>query len=320
MGLAGRLRPARQFFYFQYEATSAMVRREQFVNNAQTALDGGINASVTTITVTDGTVFPSDGDFRARIAESEVVLVTGRSGNDLTVVRGQDGTTAASHSTGASVDVPITANALKTYIDDAAGGVTGRQPSRLLDVSGNVVNAASFTGVNMGTASVADDSSGGITMTDPQTTGGNRLQVKTAPSTPYKITAKFVAGIGVRWGTAGTIFGLLFRESSTQEFMLNYYEPNDMTHVGQYDNATTFNSFLVGELNTDGDSTWIWQQIEDDGTDLFFRISHDGINFLEVGSPSRTAFMATGPDQVGWSLNSRGEANKLLHLKSWIEE
>ena len=66
-------------------------RREEFVNNAQTTLNGAISDSDTSIVVTDGSVFPTHGDFRLLI-ESELVLCTARSTNTLTVVRAQEGT------------------------------------------------------------------------------------------------------------------------------------------------------------------------------------------------------------------------------------
>ena len=83
-----------------------MPRYERFVNNSQTTLDGAINASVTTVTVADanGSGYPLVGDFRI-LVDSEAMHVTARSGNDLTVVRGVDGTTAASHSDEAPVNV-----------------------------------------------------------------------------------------------------------------------------------------------------------------------------------------------------------------------
>ena len=62
-----------------------------------TTLDGSINASVTTITVTSSADFPLEGEFRIQI-ESEILLVTAGWGTtSWTVTRGLDGTTGASH-------------------------------------------------------------------------------------------------------------------------------------------------------------------------------------------------------------------------------
>ena len=62
-----------------------------------TTLDGLINSSVTTITVTSSADFPLEGEFRI-LVESEIMLVTAGWGTtSWTVTRALDGTTAASH-------------------------------------------------------------------------------------------------------------------------------------------------------------------------------------------------------------------------------
>ncbi len=76
-----------------------------FADNADTTLASGINSSVTSITLTDAGDFPSPISpdyFIATITQAgatetswEKVKVTARSGNVLTVVRGQEGSTAA---------------------------------------------------------------------------------------------------------------------------------------------------------------------------------------------------------------------------------
>jgi hypothetical protein len=64
-------------------------------------LNGGINDSVNTITVTDGSVYPSAGTIQIG---NELIDYTGKSSNDLTgCTRGQHSTSAASHLTGVNV-------------------------------------------------------------------------------------------------------------------------------------------------------------------------------------------------------------------------
>jgi len=68
-----------------------------------TTLDGAINSSVTTLTLTDASLFPSSGT-NFIIIDSEEISYTGVSGNTLTgLTRGVAGTTAASHSDNATV-------------------------------------------------------------------------------------------------------------------------------------------------------------------------------------------------------------------------
>ena len=65
------------------------------VPGAATTLNGGINDSVTTITLTSASSFSSSGSVRI---EDEIITYTGKSSNDLTgCTRGANGTTATSH-------------------------------------------------------------------------------------------------------------------------------------------------------------------------------------------------------------------------------
>jgi len=90
-----------------------------FKNNAETTLSGGINDSVTTISVASAAVFPTpdaNNVFFATIDDGtnvETVKVTGISSNDLTVVREQDNTSAAAFSTGAKVELRLNAKVLE---------------------------------------------------------------------------------------------------------------------------------------------------------------------------------------------------------------
>lgn len=88
--------------------------REQFINNFATTLDGGINNSVTTLDLTSVTGLPSGGGYRLIIG-TEIMYVVSRSSFTLTVVRGQEGTTAASHSDLDPATVILTAGALANF-------------------------------------------------------------------------------------------------------------------------------------------------------------------------------------------------------------
>ena len=101
-----------------------------FSNNAATTLASGINSSITSITAADGSVFPTlaGGNYFYVTFENiantarEVVKVTARSGNTLTVVRGQDGSSGQAFSTGDRVELRLNAAALN---DATFSGVYG---------------------------------------------------------------------------------------------------------------------------------------------------------------------------------------------------
>lgn len=93
----------------------------KFANNVSTTLSAAINATQTTISVADASGLPtlSSGDYVYLTLDTdtnsptiEVVKVTAISSNDLTVVRGQDGTTASSFSNGTKIELRVTAAAL----------------------------------------------------------------------------------------------------------------------------------------------------------------------------------------------------------------
>lgn len=89
---------------------------ELFTNAAETTLNGAINNSVTSVVVTDGSTFPA-GNFRV-LVDTEFMRCTSRSGNTLTVVRGTEGSTAASHLDLAAVNSILTAGSIAALKSD----------------------------------------------------------------------------------------------------------------------------------------------------------------------------------------------------------
>jgi hypothetical protein len=96
---------------------------EQIANFGSTTLAEDLDASETTVTVTSGAVFPSSGDFRVN-CEDELMLVTARSTNDLTVTRGAEGTTATTHSNGAAIKSVLTAASLQAIVRELDVGTS----------------------------------------------------------------------------------------------------------------------------------------------------------------------------------------------------
>jgi hypothetical protein len=99
----------------------------KLANNASGTLATAISASDTGIVLTsgNGALFPSlaAGEyFYATLASSggtlEIVKVTARSGDSLTVVRAQEGTSAAGFAAGARFELRVTAQSVRDAIDD----------------------------------------------------------------------------------------------------------------------------------------------------------------------------------------------------------
>jgi len=96
-----------------------------FKNNARTALASGITDVATTATVVNGSVFPSPtgGDYFYATFETdafvrEIVKVTARSTNALTIVRAQEGTTASAFSANDACDLRVTAGVLTDALNE----------------------------------------------------------------------------------------------------------------------------------------------------------------------------------------------------------
>lgn len=134
----------------------------QFSNNASSTLAVAITTTTTSLTLAAGTgaKFPalSGGNWFmltlyavTGVAESlwEIVKCTARSGDVLTVVRAQEGTTARSWSIGTPVELRLTASVASDLVTEVYTGIPG-----YLDTKAPLANAALTTpGISGGTLS-----------------------------------------------------------------------------------------------------------------------------------------------------------------------
>lgn len=274
---------------------------EKFVNDVITNLNGAINSSTTSVAVANGSGFPSTGNFRILI-DKELMLVTARSTNTLTVVRGVEGTTAVAHDNGSRVMFILTPASMERLLRDhvpLAGNSSVLVPQNLLlDGSGNLLTASDFTWTNQGSSTATDLSNGNIKIKIPTGTGPNvRIFTRSAPTPPYVITMSLALQLN---NDGASHMGPIFRESSSGEVytFATFGDPSAI-RILKYNNATSFNSDLFGYQNWFVGKRFSWFRLEDDNTDLKFWISTNGIQWIEVASEGRTAFMAGGPDEVG---------------------
>jgi hypothetical protein len=120
------------------------VRREQFENLSASQLASAALATATTITVTDGSQFPTGGDFRL-LVDQEIMLCVAVASNVLTVLRGQENTVAAAHVSGAVVAHILTQGSLQTLLQDNVPYTsTLQRPFRLVDALGNPLGLSDF--------------------------------------------------------------------------------------------------------------------------------------------------------------------------------
>ena len=144
----------------------------KFGNNAATLLASNASSSTTALTVVDGSVFPtlSGSDYTYITLEDvdanrEIVKLTARSGNTLTVVRAQDGSSARAFSAADKCELRITAallNDLNTDADTESVSISGDTMTGALlgttaSFSGSVTAASVVVSGNVDGRDVATD-------------------------------------------------------------------------------------------------------------------------------------------------------------------
>ena len=121
---------------------------EIFTNNGTSTLNGTITSGATTLVVTSASTFPASGTFSC-ICESELMTVTGVSGTTFTVTRGEGGTSAAGHASGAVITHILTARVLGFFAQ-----LTAATTGNLTITDGKTAafnNTLTFTGTDAST-------------------------------------------------------------------------------------------------------------------------------------------------------------------------
>lgn len=181
---------------------------------AATTLSGSINSGDSSINVTDGSSYPpGTTNFYIVIdrgeATEEVIEISGRSGNVLTAAtRGADGTSAASHDAGATVEHCVPALALQeanTHANQTSGTPHG---SAYLTPSGNAATASALqTARTIGGVSFDGSASidlPGVNTAGNQDTSGNAATATTATTaaTATSATTATTAGdLSTTWSS-----------------------------------------------------------------------------------------------------------------------
>jgi len=297
-----------------------MVRKSRHSNDVTMTLNGTINAAVTSLNVSDGTDLPSTGDFRISI-ESEIMNVTERSANTLTVERGADGTTPASHATSSPVITIATKASFDDLIRDAFGpnpvwwGTSGEPgPKRMTQ------NVSDFTWVNQGTSSAVDNSSGSITIkAEASAPHSLRCLTQNCPAGDFDYFCHVRPSFITEQSLSGCHWGIFLRENSTGRLLsVTLRHPVD---IGWYKwwSATSFSASYDSfsfKWNPDG----MWLYFTRVGTNLWCGVSADGKNYKTLGTAqAQNDFFTTAPDELGiYYANHDGSDDHMCHFRSWL--
>lgn len=302
------------------------MRQERHVNNAQTTLQGTIGSGDTSIVVADGSVFPSEGDFRI-VIDFELMLVTARSGNTLTVVREIESTVAASHNDAVDVKAVVTEGALEKFWEDHKGTyiASSSLPNRLFTTTGTPATEASFTWFNQGTATADDLDDGSILLTTPAGSGNNwRGKYVTPPSTPWTVTAAFT-GLWLQNGSTYPQFGIAIENSNDGKLVCFSKHHRGGQSPGlqlvKMNSYTSYNSSYIDLRSMHALTDLFWMRVENDGVNHKFSISIDGVEWLLIHTVAYDDYLTNGGDRVGWGHDISGNnvysTDHLTYVKHW---
>ena len=289
-------------------------RRELFKNDSQSTLNGVVLSGDSTITVVDGTQFPSVGFFRV-LVDSELMLCTSISSNTLTVVRAQEGTTAAGHLSGANVYQVLTQGGLQRYLRDNDPLFESTRPAfRIIDASENRLGVSDFTmhdygngasAVLHGKSIILSPGNSTVFMTRPVPGGATWTLTAAVRSVTTTNTAY--------WG--GACIGVMDTGNKTVSF--RWLANRKMLHVCKNDGGSGYvPPDIISQIPAAG-TEWMWLRLTDpnDGN-WHFQFSDDGKRFLELGTYGKTAYLGT-VDRIFFGMIDAGGSGCWATLAAW---
>jgi len=299
-----------------------MTRRLQHVNDASTTLNGAITLGATSITVTDGSVFPAAGDYTISIND-EIILVTGRATHVLTVERGYDSTTAAAHDDLDAVDAIVTEDSMSTWSEQSLKTkvIDGVIPERLQLSDGTILTSSDFSQDNWGTSSVVDNTWGGLAVFPQAVASWDFRNLYRTPTAPYTVTAHVQLGAGTATGTTTSVAlcGIGWRESSGTKISGGFIRGNNTCSWYNFSSPT---AFFSGEGSVPFYyRSHAWLRLTNNSTTLKVECSFDGINFYTINERTIGAGAYVSPDKIGFmTTNGVTTGNRCHQLLAWYEE
>jgi hypothetical protein len=134
--------------------------------------------------------------------------------------------------------------------------------------------------------------------------------LKAAPATPYTVVIGFVT---LAYCGAFPSFAIALEESSTGKYVFWEFRSGNGAYplqldVGHWTNSTTFSADTYGKPVM-AVMPAVWLSVKDDGTNLTFYLLLDGQNPIQMFQESRTAFLAGGPNKIGWGIENGTASN-----------
>ncbi len=286
---------------------------EKFANLAETTLGADYTSGGSSITVASASGFPTTGVFRVRLGNASKTIYRVDSVSGTTFTGGAEANDGNA-TTGDTVVQVGTRGAMERFLQSPDSGAIAA-PS---GVSGGSyfgpVNSITpfddtgFSWLNQGSATFSVVN-GTAHLVVPQNSGqAIRGRVKSMSGSAQTFTVLFDT-IMENSASQAAMFG--FRESGTGKILVFRLEQATV----RVSNGTTT---IAGDIyaknwNNGRAHSRIWLQVEYDTTNVKFRFSWDGVNYLEVLSETKGTHFTTAPDQVcflGYDQNN----SSFLHI------
>ena len=207
----------------------------------------------------------------------------------------------------------LTWNGEHWIAQEPSGGGDGGGSGRDLTPFMSVLPTQSGTGLTTWfhqNSAVATDTTVGVLLEGTNAVANNLSGlIKTAPSTPYTITA--LVALNGLMTQAPPIFnsvGIGFEDvgGAAQIVALAYNESFGVfeAHVEEWSSGSAYVG-LTGSVELQGLPNPVWLQISDDGTNVTFGISLDGEKFVSLYSAAKSgAYLSGSYTNVGFFVNS----------------
>jgi len=325
---------------------------EQFANNAISTLTSSMDNVTTSALISSVSYFPPVGNFRI-IVDSEIMKVTSVSSTNktFTVVRGQEGTTAASHSNGATVACVVTSGALSAFrsdnvvVDTYANQPTAGRAGTLFVPNNSlyfqhdngaswdtfaplwggitVPTSGNFAWQNQGSATVS--TTNGYTYFVSPGTGAYNVVGRNinAPSTPYHAIFAWT------WqAMSQTIFDSDYRTGpywtdGTKLITVNSYLGSgggSVIRISKFATVTDASPVDYFSLTAFNSLSVTWYRIGDDGSGSSSArtvdFSVDGVNWQNAWSSSRTDFLT--PTKIGFQITTDASSSTTTITAAWL--
>lgn len=187
-------------------------------------------------------------------------------------------------------------------LGSGSGGLWSNELSSVPTSSGTGLT----TWGNQNSATIADTTAGVLlTAANASANDSWSIRYKTAPSTPYSITA-LISFLPWTVSSSGDYnVGIGFYDGTKTVVLRNLLHNNGAAFplVSEYSGLTTWNSNVWSGSTLS--QTMLWMKIKDDGTNLLFYLSADGYNFTQVYSQGRTSYL-TGPTDIFFGAAANG--------------